>query len=367
MMKTVGIDARLYSQTGVGVYIRNLVYYLQGISDNNLKFYIYLTEEDFIKVIFHDKRFIKRLADYKWHSFGEQVGFLKTVNQDKLDLMHFTYFSYPIFYNRHFIATVHDITPLIYKTGRASTKNPLIYYFKHLIFKYVLASQIKKAKAIITPTKTVKEQLVSIYGKNYSNKVWTVYEGVNYELLQTKENNDLKKQFSKPFFIYVGNFYPHKNIENLIKAFSKIKKDIQLILIGPKDYFSSRLLQFINKLEQDNKVKFFFTNRTEDFVFFYKNASALIHPSLSEGFGLPIIEAAYFNCPVIASNIAVFKEILGDSYISFDPTRIEDIGLKIEEFLTERLCFDYKKIVDRFLFKEMAEKTLKIYLDVLNR
>ena len=59
--------------------------------------------------------------------------------------MHFTYFGYPVFYRRKFIATVHDLTPLLFKTGKASTKNPLIYGIKHFFFKHILRSQIENA------------------------------------------------------------------------------------------------------------------------------------------------------------------------------------------------------------------------------
>ena len=366
-MRKIGIDARLYSQTGVGVYMRNLLYFLQKNADKDINYYIYLMDEDNTKITFTDHRFIKRKANYPWHSFSEQAGFLKTINRDGLDLMHFTYFSYPLFYRKPFIVTIHDLTPLLFKTGRASTKNPIIYSFKHTVFKYILSSQMKNAKAIITPTKTVKRQLIDVYGEKYKNKIHQIYEGVNYELIEAKENHDLKKKFSKPFFIYIGNFYPHKNLENLIKAFSKIQKDIQLILIGPKDYFSTRLLQFNIKLEQNERIKFFHSSKLEDLVFFYKNALALIHPSLSEGFGLPIIEAAYFNCPIIASNIDVFKEILDDNYLSFNPYSVDYMKKQIEYFLEKKPKYDYKDFVNKYSFEKMTEKTIKIYLNASDK
>lgn len=356
----IGIDARLYSQTGVGVYIRNLLHYLQRL-EHKITFNVYLMDKDYEKVSFENKNFVKIKADFPWHSFSEQSGFLKRLNKDNLDLMHFTYFSYPVFYKKPFIATVHDLTPLFFKTGRASTKNSFIYNFKHAIFKLILKKQIKDAQAIITPTQTVKEQIVAYYGKSCQDKIYSIYEGVNYELMKNSQNNILGKKFSKPFFIYVGNFYPHKNVGNLIKAFAKIKEGCQLILIGPKDYFSSRLLQSNIKLECDRRIVFYHQSNLDDLTFFYKNAKALIHPSLSEGFGLPIIEAAYFNCPVIASNIGVFKELLGDKFIPFDQNDCEDIRKKIEAFIANPIKFDYQKVLEKFSFEQMAKKTLEIY------
>jgi glycosyltransferase involved in cell wall biosynthesis len=363
-MKKIGIDARLYSQTGIGTYLQNFLFYLDKSNPENFFYYIYLRKEDFYKVKFNSKNLIKILADYPWHSLSEQLGFLRRLNHDKLDLMHFTYFSYPIFYHRKFIATVHDVTPLLFKTGKASTKNQLIYNIKHLFFRIILLCQIKKAINIITPTYTVKEQLEKIYGEKISNKIIPIYEGISYKIIKTFENKDLDKKF-KEFFIYVGNFYPHKNVEKLIYAFSKIETSNKLILLGPNDYFKRHLFSLINKLKQEKRILFFNNPQISDLVYFYKNGEALIHPSLSEGFGLPLIEAAYFNCPIIASNIKVFKELLGNNYLSFNPNDVNDIAEKIKTFIEKKPKFDYGNILKQYSFEEMTNKTVKIYKSVL--
>lgn len=364
-MYKVGIDGRLYGQTGVGVYLRNLLYYLQRIKQKEFIFYIYLMKQDYDKLEFKSESFIRKIADYKWHTFSEQFGFLKTLYADKLDLMHFTYFSYPVLYNRRFIATIHDLTPLSYKTGKASTKNPLIYEIKFFAFKTVLDALIKKAKIIITPSKTVKEQLIKYYSDKYVNKIESIYEGVDYRLILAKENTNLSKKFKGNYFIYVGNFYPHKNVDSLIKAFTMIDKNLKLILIGPNDFFAQRMYQLINQLKQDKRIVFYHNPKDSDLVFFYKNAKALINPSLSEGFGLPLIEASYFKLPIIASDIDVFKEILGNKYIAFNPKNINNIVSKILSFLNKENKHQLELPIDKFSFRKMTEETLNIYKKVL--
>lgn len=366
IMKKIGIDARLYSQTGVGVYIRNLLHFLDKNYLNKNNFFIYLLENDFYKVNFKNKNFIKRKANFFWHSLNEQTGFLNLLNKDDLDLMHFTYFSYPIFYQKRFITTIHDLTPYFFKTGKSSTKSQFIYEIKHQIFKIVLKSQVKNSASIITPTLAVKNQIINEYGNQYEDKIYPVYEGVSYELLEAKENVSLKRKFPDKFFIYVGNFYPHKNVIRLIEAYINIKTDIKLVLIGPRDYFSKRVLQFIDKSKQNKKIIICHYSAPEDLVFFYKNAQALIHPSLSEGFGLPLVEAAHFNLPVIGSNISVFKEILDDQYLSFNPESITDIKDKILSFIEKKTRFDYQKILRNFSFEKMVTKIVDRYKEALN-
>ncbi|MDA1316419.1 MAG: glycosyltransferase family 1 protein [bacterium] len=355
--KKIGIDARLYDQTGVGTYIRNLLHYLSLSPPDSLQYYVYALPEDVSRINLPPNKFIVRPVDAKWHSFAEQTTFYSALMKDNLDLMHFTYFSYPVAYSRPFMATIHDMTPLLHKTGQASTHNPLWYELKHRIFTYVLSSQIKHARAIITPTKAVKEQIVSWYGQSIENKIHPIYEGVHYELMTATENTSLAKKYPKPFYLYVGNFYPHKNVERLIEAWQDIS--VNLLLVGPDNMFSQKLKDSIETKKITN-ISFNHTATTEDLVFFYKHASALVNPSLSEGFGLPLIEAAYFNCPVIASDIPVFKELLGDGYSAFDPISIEDIHQKIK-LQNSNVKTSKNQLLEKFSFEKMTQEIVTLY------
>jgi hypothetical protein len=158
-MKKIGIDARLLNQTGVGTYLQNLLFYLDKKNDSDSLYYVYLLKNDFEKINFKSKNIIKKEANFYWHTFSEQIGFLLTLLKDNLDLVHFTYFTFPIFYWKKFLITIHDMTPILFKTGRASTKNPLIYQIKHLIFKIVLLLGLRNSVKVIVPSKTVKEQI----------------------------------------------------------------------------------------------------------------------------------------------------------------------------------------------------------------
>lgn len=364
-MKKVGIDARLINQTGVGTYIKNLLFYLQEIENNEFYFFVYLLKKDFNLINFRKKNFLKKVADFKWHSFNEQIGYYRLLINEDLDLMHFTYFSYPVLYRKPFVATIHDVTPLKFKTGLASTKNFLNYELKHLAFRYILKNQLIKAQKIITPSYFVANELTKIYGEKYKRKIIPLYEGVNYQLIKSKEKK-INLENLKPFFIYVGNFYPHKNVDRLIKVFQLLKEiKHNLILIGPEDYFKRKMFNKIKQLELENKVIFYHLQEIGELVYFYKNATALINPSLSEGFGLPLVEAAYFNCPIIASNIPVFKELFDNNYLAFNPYSIDDIADKIKCFIEKKIKFNYQDMIKKFNFQKMSKKILSIYKNVL--
>jgi len=365
-MKRIGIDCRLYFQTGVGVYLRNLLHHLEKQPHEDIVFYLYVMDTDAPRIQFENKKFVKRITDCRWHSIKEQLFFTQTLNKDNLDLMHFTYFSYPILYRKKFIATVHDVTPFLFKTGKASTKNFLFYTIKHAFFRFIFNNQLDHARAIITPTHTVKKQIISLFGEKYGPKITPLYEGMDYSLVHAKPNANLKEKYLKPFLIYVGNFYPHKNVERLIRAFSRVEQDVQLILIGPNDFFSKRLSKLILRLKQEKRIFFYHDPIPDDLVFFYRNAQALVHPSLSEGFGLPIVEAAYFNLLIIASNIEIFKELLDDRYIPFHPLHVADIQNKITYALVNRVRYRYDDMISKYSFGEMTRGTLHIYRRALD-
>lgn len=364
-MKRIGIDARLIKQTGVGVYTYNLLTHLDTLV-KDIEIYVFLRDKDMDAIDFENKLFKKVSANYHWHSFNEQVGFLRLLHSYNLDLMHFTYFSYPTLYNRDFIITIHDLIPLLFSTGRASTKNPLSYLVKRIGYKHTILSGIKKSKAILTPTNSVKESITENVPSVNSDKIHVTYEGVTSALMDAKEDKKLEKEFNRPFLLYVGNFYPHKNVDRLIRGFAKAKSELDLVLLGPDDYFSSRMHKLVEEMKTQ-RIHFYHNANLSDFVFFYKNAKALVHPSLSEGFGLPLVEASYFKCPIVASDIDVFNEILGEKRNSFDPYSVKSISTSIENISKRKPSkndyIDSKKLNDTFTFKNMAKETLKIYKD----
>jgi glycosyltransferase involved in cell wall biosynthesis len=163
-----------------------------------------------------------------------------------------------------------------------------------------------------------------------------------------------------PYLLYVGNFYPHKNVHTLIKAFSKSHSPYSLVLAGPHDYFLNRLLSSLSEEERKHLIVKDRPSLSE-LVSLYKHASALIHPSISEGFGLPLVEAMHFGIPIIASHIPVFQEILRNSYYSFDPYDECSITAAIQKFEQTK---EKKKnaLPDEFTFERMAQKTVDLYI-----
>jgi len=357
-MKHIGVDVRLLFQTGVGTYLQNFLHYLPKYAPKNISFTLYCLPQDaqFVKDTVPDSSI--RITTALWHSVNEQTTLLRLIQSDHLDLMHFTYFGHPLFYKGRCISTIHDVTPLLFATGKASTKNPLVYAIKKFVFSQTLQHQVHHSEVIITPSHTVKQQLIRLYGDSISDKILPLYEGVSYRLLSEQVDENIVKS---PYLLYVGNFYPHKNVFTLIKAFIKSNSPYLLVLAGPHDYFLNRLLTNLSDEEKEHLVV---KNKPtlRELVTLYKNAEALIHPSISEGFGLPLVEAMHFGIPIIASHIPVFQEILGNSYYSFDPYDENSISSAIQKF---ELSKEKKKNIPNgeFSFERMTQQTVDLYIN----
>jgi glycosyltransferase involved in cell wall biosynthesis len=359
----IGIDARLYFQTGVGTYLRNFLRYLPDYRPKGTQFVVYVMDGDLPRVDWNMEGATIQSVPYRWHSFGEQFGFHDRLVEDNLDLMHFTYFSYPVRYQKPFIATVHDLTPMLMKTGRASTRNPIVYEMKYRAFEFVMASQISNAARILTPTRTIRDQIVSRYGEHTRDRISAIYEGVDHELISAIPDPSVLEGLTGNWHLYVGNFYPHKNVERLIRAVAETS-DTSIVLCGPDDHFAGGIRNLVHAHALDNRVHFRLNASTAQLSALYQHACALVHPSLSEGFGLTLVEAMHFGLPVIASDIPVFRELLGDRYTRFDPLDIASIR---EAFHVPRKVMkqEYAELLKSYSFARMTRDIVNIYRDTL--
>ncbi len=377
----IGIDCRFWNETGVGRYIRNLVSNLAQIDKQN-DYVLFVKSENInnVRLITHNSRFIIKTTDISWHGIEEQIRLPGILNSQNLDLVHFPYFSVPIFYNKPFIVTIHDLIQWHFSTGKASTLPYPFYMVKFFGYKFVIKSAAQKAKRIITVSNATKEEIVD-HLKIPSEKIEVVHEGVDPQItnsklqIQNKFQNTKYKIHNASYFLYVGNAYPHKNLEKLIEAFKNLKSQIsnlkttdqslKLVLIGRQDYFYKRLKEKVSRMKIAGSIEFYEEASDKELRVLYENARVLIIPSLMEGFGLPALEAMANKCLVLASNTPAIKEVCGEDALYFNPYDINDISEKLKVVYEGK--FD-KKIIEKgfkrskeFSWHKTSEETLRIY------
>jgi glycosyltransferase involved in cell wall biosynthesis len=327
----IGIDARFFGpkDKGFGRYTENLVKEMEKIYPliGGDEFFIFLRKDSFDEYNPQNKKFQKVLADYKWYGLKEQILFPLRLKKYRLDLMHFTHFNVPILYRKRFIVTIHDLTLRYFPTRKG-----IKFWAYKIVFKYA----IKNSEKIIAISNYTKNDILKHYNVS-SDKIQVIYEGVTGEAGSLPQNPN-------PYVLYVGNDYPHKNLERLKLACEKIRQDgleHSLILITG----------FVGEQELDN---------------LYKNASLFVFPSLYEGFGLPPLEAMKRGIPVASSNATCLPEILGDAAIYFNPSNVDDMVEKIKRALVdrelrERLIKKGFEQIQKYSWQKMARETLEIY------
>ncbi len=236
MKKTIGIDARLYGPgaKGLGRYVEELV---NGVTNQDEKnnYVIFLSEENFALFSTDNKNVKKVLAKSRWYTLSEQISMPYLIWREKIDLMHFPHFNVPFFCPIKFIVTIHDLILTKFPSQRASTLAPIIYKIKYFFYNLIIKSAVKKSEKIIAVSEFTKNDIVE-YFKIDKNKVVVTYEGVSDKLVSTSElsNNDVLKQYkiTKPFIMYVGNAYPHKNLEGLIGEFNNLGDEYKNLNLG---------------------------------------------------------------------------------------------------------------------------------------
>lgn len=369
----IGIDARLWHETGVGRYVRNLVRYLQEIDIKNdyTLFVLPSAREEISNLITNPKwRLVE--APIRWHTVKEQVVFPRLLAKEHLDLVHFPYFSVPISYRQPFVVTIHDIILHHYPTGKASTLPSFVYWLKHTGYKHVIHQAAQKAQKVITVSHATQDEIVQDLHIS-KEKIVVTYEGVDTDLLNSTQK---KNPVAAPYFLYVGNAYPHKNLERLLEGFalflSTTKKDVKLVLVGKEDYFYRRLRQYVRALHLERAVML--TGHVDDETLsqYYQHALALVAPSLMEGFGLTPLEAMGEGCLVMASDIPAFHEICKDAAFYFDPfdTRaIAEALAQVEQGIVDGMLHKKragKERIQAFSWKKMAEETVAAYEDSIS-
>jgi len=271
------------------------------------------------------------------------------------------------------------------------------------------AYSAKNAKKILTISKASKDDIIKVY-KVPEDKVVVTYPGVKFEIRNSKFETNSRPKADQPmaekfkmqmtklisekygikgdYILFVGTLQPRKNIVRLIEAFSLVchpersegsrdssatpQNDMELIIVGKKGWLYEEILEAPKKFGVQDKVKFLDFVPDEELPSFYKNALCFVLPSLYEGFGLPVLEAMKYGCPVITSNVSSLPEAGGDAALYVDPKDVSDIAdnlrLMIEKpQLRKELIKKGYEQVKKFSWEKTAKETLKTLEEVAKK
>jgi glycosyltransferase involved in cell wall biosynthesis len=420
--KHILIDARI-RQASTGRPVARLLEHLQEI-DNEHRYTILLKKGDDWTPT--NKNFSAIYSRFPLFSFNplNQVLFAWQLYKQKADLTYFTMTpQQPLFYLKKQATFTHDL--VMFRFARAGRLPEWLHWVRMQGYRFLMWRAHRIAKHVFVPTEFVSDDVSKRY-LFVNRKISVAYNASEPPLpgkAKTPENAP------EEFIMYTGSAFPHKNLERLISAFCLLKEHhpkIKLVLVGKREYHSKQLEKWAKRYSKDfiatsNKrskrtIRFSASNVSnntssaqkttvaspkdssaetknstlqrskqdcyEDIIFtgfipdeelkwYYQNARAYVFPTLSEGFGLPSLEAMVHGCPVVASNISCLPEVNGDAAHYFNPEDIQDIAHKIDEVISNerlrsKLIKEGYENVKRFSWRRTATIQLSKFKELLN-
>lgn len=362
MKHKIGLDTRMNQHSGIGTYVRGL---LSGFS-----------AEESRQLQFFGGNVPSEADSEQWtpfeapiYSLSEQFTYPKLLKQ--CDLWHSPHYNVPYFKGKtKLIVTIHDIIHWLFRKQFFNTA-------QGLYAKTMLLRAVNHSDHIITVSEWTKKDLCEHFGAN-PNKISVIYEGINPELAPDSSDvvDDIanKYNFKPNYFLYVGLLKPHKNVLWLAKSFSELRRQgkttSEMVFVGKKDSTYPKGYEEISELEKLDGIHCLNHVAFDELKSLYRNAIALIHPSLYEGFGLTLLESMASGTPVIGAKAGSIPEISGACAHMINPHSIEDLEAAIYKLETNTAY--HNELIEKglaharkFRWKKTAEETLSIYKKVL--
>ena len=368
----IGIDARMYGPRvgggGLGRYVSELVDHLQALDQEN-EYVLFLKKENFHECVITNPKFYKHLVDVHWYGIKEQIAMKKEAARARVDFMHYPHWNVPIFSRVPFLVTVHDLILLEDRhSARSSTRSGLVHGFKYAAFRTVLENAIHRSAHILTVSEYSKKRILKHFGVK-PEKISVVHNGI----IPARETTGISLSqlgVYEPYFLYVGNAYPHKNLQMMLEAFAEViprHPAVQLVIAGKRDIFSGDLEERAKELGIPSvNLRFVDLPSDEEIATLYRNTSLFVYPSRIEGFGMPPLEAMSYGAPVVAARASSLPEVLGDHVEYFELDDVDALSKYMHvavEYPTrlKRHQASGIKHAESYTWKKTAQQTLNVY------
>jgi glycosyltransferase involved in cell wall biosynthesis len=366
------VDARKLRDFGIGTYIRHLLEAIGRREESRrYRFRIYVRKADREVLTAMPDHFEIVTEDSPGYSLSELTRFAWRLWRDRLDLFHATHYVLPPLWKSRAVVTIHDIIHVLYPQFLPSRR-------AHLYARLMIRRSLDRADRIITVSYNSKRDLTD-YFRVPARRIEVIYNGVS-PLFRPDVSSEERKQvalkyrLSSPYLLFLGGEKPHKNVQNVLRAFAQArrKRDLPhaLVLAGPMPKNRARLDALISALDIQASVFETGVVEEQDLPGLYAGADAFLYPTLYEGFGLPVVEAMACGTPVLTSSTSALQEIAGGYAYLVDPMDVDAITGGIVVLTTDsKVREDFRELGRKraldFNWDKAAEKTLEVYAAAL--
>ncbi len=378
MSKRFGIDARWITPeiSGIGRYTERLIRTLAQLDSQNHYFLFF--SDAVVQSQFHTlpSNFKSVALPYSPFSLKGMWVLRQKIKELQLDLFHSTNFMLPLLGPKiKYVATVHDLIPLIHPEFTPKAKKTRFYFVYSLLMKHIA----RKCDLILTDSDHSKQDVRQAL-KVPEPRVKRIYIGID-EKYKPKNSNAFpaaltnQYQVKPPYFLYVGRHDPYKNILGMVQAYAQYLKEeknpIPLVVTGKRD---PRYPEAYRYCEENNLLgKIIFTGYVSDvdLLDLYQHAHAVVLVSRYEGFGLPVLEAMACGVPVLCSQAASLPEVSGQAALTVSADSLQEIATAFSQLtpaaspLRQSLITKGFAQSKKFCWKTCAQETLHSYLKTL--
>jgi mannosyltransferase len=367
-MINVLIDGCLYGWQAHGGIKRCFDELIRRIAENenDIQFTIVLPEQ--LRSLPPKGENIRHVMNWR-HGIAGAVQ--RTVNRHRVacleaPIFHSTYYTLPFHPAMRSVATVHDF---IHERYAGAMR------YGHMLPDSKI-EVLRQADRVVAVSDQTKQDAIR-YAEIPEGRIRTIYHGATQKPLPRDKAGEKIRAFkeryglARDYWLYVGRRELYKNFDVLLKAWAgcrDLNREMDLVTIGPAANLESRQFAHLVKHGLEEKIHIIDDCDDADLSAAYAGATGLVYPSLCEGFGIPLLEAMAAGCPVVVSDIPVFKEVAQDSALYFDPHSEEQLVQVMRQTMvsTTRTTLIEKGLarVRRFSWDQSATELATIYREV---
>ncbi len=284
-----------------------------------------------------------------------------------VDVVHAVSLGYPVATRKPYVVTIHDLGPLTHPEFFRNTRP--------WVMQRSLDQAVHKADVIVCVSETTANEVREYVGPAIEGRLRVVLEGVSERFFEPADMTVVQQLSAlpdnTPFILSAGQISPRKNIQGLFKAFARSMNDIphHLVLVGGLGWDSKDLQQELSVPGLKERVHLAGFVSDDELRALYQSADLYVHPSLYEGFGLPVLEAMASGTPVLASNLSSLPEVAGNAGCLTDTANPEAFAADLvkicsSEAVRDRMKADGLAHSRRYRWADCAGAMKQIYSDL---
>lgn len=255
----------------------------------------------------------------------EQVRIPRYLSRVGYDVVHFTDYRAPLRRLPRTVLTVHDLAFFRYPETFTATQGRLKRWF--------LQQSAPRAARIIVPSQATRDDLVDLI-RVPADRIAVIPHGVEAE-----QPTNATSPHPRPYLLFVGTLEPRKNLVRLVEAYAELARrraDIpDLVVIGRRGWLYEATFEAVRRTQLQERVLFLGYVPNPELPTWYRHAVAFCFPSLYEGFGMPVLEAMAYGCPVLTSDRGATKEVGQGAALLVDPEDVDAIVRGLDRLISE--------------------------------